>query len=287
MLRFVCFCLTIALAGPVLAQPRLPGPSPTLQEPQVALAVWSVMQLDRMMPILQQEAVEEGREMASTMFPRGGTGLWPDRVARIHHPDRLRRLFLSGAATAAARVRLDDLQRGLAFYKTGLGRKVIALEARARAALLNPTVEEAAGLAWARARLEGDPRARKIARLLEEADLIEPNVAGGLNASIAFSKGFRDSGGFPMPLSDEEILADAWRQEPQLREDAVAWIGAYLFLAYASLGDRELDMYVTFSGSDGGRALASLLFAAFDSVFTRTSYDMGQAAAAELRGRQL
>lgn len=283
MLRFLCLSLLIALAGPAAAQPQVPLP----QHQQAADLVWQAMDLDSLAPILQAEALAEGQEMAATLFQGRGTGRWLDRVRAIHHPARIRALFLSGMAAAMPAADAAKVRAGLAFYQSRFGQRLLALESSARVAMLDADVEAAARAAFARARSRDDPRAARIVRLIEAAGLIDANVAGGLNASVAFSRGFQAGGGFPMPMSEDEIIRDAWAQEPQMRADAEDWIGAYLFLAYSSLPDAELDAYAAYAGSPGGQALSQLMFAGFDAVFARTSHDMGLAAAAEIRGRQL
>ncbi len=283
MLRIFCLGLMIALAAHLHAQPRLPAP----QHQQAALAVWEVMEMDQLAPILRDEAVAEGAEMAAAMFRGRGAGRWLDQVAAIHAPARMRALFLRGVAGAMPATDPAHLQAGLAFYRTRLGRHLLMLEAQARLAMLDPDVEAATRDTWARAQARSDPRAARIARLIEVADLIEPNVTGGMNASIAFARGFQEGGGYPMPLTEGQIIADAWDQEPQLRADTEDWIGAYLFLAYSRLRDADLDAYTAFAASDEGRVLSRAMFAGFDAVFLRTSRDMGRAAAAQMRGRHL
>ncbi|MGN7869603.1 hypothetical protein [Paracoccus sp. 22332] len=282
MLRFLCLCLLLAFAGPATAQP-----SAAVEQQQVAEAVWHVMRMDSLMPILRDEAVAQGEEMAAGLFPRGGTGRWLDRVRAIHDPARTRELFLEGMAAALPRTDLAKVAEGLVFYRTVFGQRMLALENAARVRMRDPAVEAAARDAFAQAVRRRDPRAVRIARLIRAADLIEPNVVGALNGAVAFSKGFQAGGGFPMPLSDSEIVREAWAKEPRMRADTEAWIGAYLFLAYGVLGDAELDRYIAYAGSAGGLALSRLMFAGFDAVVSATSHDMGLAAAAELRGRQL
>ena len=172
--------------------------------------------------------------------------------------------------------------------KRGLGLATARLFAKHGATVAILDLDEAAAReAWAQAQARATPRAARIARLIQVAELIEPNVAGGMNASVAFARGFQQGGGFPMPLAEGQIIADAWAQEPQLRADTEDWIGAYLFLAYSTLSDAQLDLYINYAASDGGRELSRAMFAGFNGVFLRTSYDMGLAAAAQMRGRQL
>lgn len=283
MLRFLCLCLLMAAWQPAHAQPRLPAP----QHQQAAEVLWDVMRLDSLMPVLRDEAVAEGRDMAAAMFPGGGTGRWLDRVRAIHDPARVKTLFLQGVAGVMPRANQRDVQAGLAFYSTVFGQRILALETAARIAMLDPATEAAARDAFAHAIRRRDPRAVRVVRLIRSADLIDPNVAGGLNGAIAFSRGFQAGGGFPVPLSDNEIIQGAWEQEPRMRANTEAWIGAYLFLAYAVLGNAEFDRYAAYAASDGGQALSRLMFAGFDAMVSVTSHDMGLAAAAEIRGRQL
>lgn len=288
MLRFFLFCLLVPLAQPVLAQP-FPDrqETPLAQHGQTARTIWEVMQLDALAPILRDEALAQAAEMADTMFPRGGTGRWLDRVGAIHQPDRFRALFLRGLAEALPDTDPEDLRAGLAFYRTGLGRQLLALEEAARRAMLDDNTEAAARAAWAQARAQASPRAARIARLIEAGGLIDANVAGGMNASLAFARGFQAGGGFLMPMAESQMIAEAWAEEPRIRADTESWIGAYLFLAYTPLSDAQLDLYTIYAGSDGGRALSGVMFAGFDAFLTRASRDLGIAAAAELRGRQL
>ncbi|WEF23108.1 hypothetical protein [Paracoccus sp. S3-43] len=282
MLRFLSLCLLLAFGGPVAAQP-----SAAVEQQQMAEVVWNVMRMDGLMPILRDEAVAQGEEMAADLFPRGGTGLWRDRVRAIHDPARAKELFLQGVAAALPRTNLAEVGDGLVFYRTVFGQRMLALENAARVRMRDPAVEAAARDAFAQAVRRRDPRAVRIARLIRAADLIEPNVVGALNGGVAFSKGFQAGGGFAMPLTDSEIVREAWAKEPRIRADTEAWIGAYLFLAYGVLGDAELDRYTAYAGSAGGLALSRLMFAGFDAMISATSHDMGLAAAAELRGRQL
>ncbi|TBN39525.1 DUF2059 domain-containing protein [Paracoccus subflavus] len=280
MLRLLCLCLMIGLCGPVAAQPRMPFP-------QVARLVWDTMRLDDLAPLIRDEAVAEGALMGETLFPGGETDRWAEIVAAIHDPARLRVLFVAGMTAALAGTDLRDLQAGLDFYRGDLGQRLLELEIVARRAMLNEAVEDAARAAFARAQQDGTHRAELIARLIDTADLVEPNVASGLNAAIAFAQAFQGAGGLPMPMTQEEILTDAWAREPQLRADAQDWIGAYLFLAYAPLTDAQLETAIAFAGSPGGRAIARLMLAGFDTAFLQVSRDMGVAAAIEIRARPL
>lgn len=283
MLRLFCLCLLIGLWFPAAAQPQMPPK----QREMVSEIVWDVMRLDSLAQVMRDEALAEAAGMAATMFPRGGTGQWLDRVAAINDPARIRDLFVDGMARAMAAADADDVQAGLGLYRTVLGQRLLQLEAEARLAMQDAKAEAAAREAFVGAVQRRDPRAARIVRLIRAADLIDPNVVGNLNATIAFAKGFNAGGGFPAPPSETEITRNAWAQEPQIRAETEAWLGSYLFLAYGVLGDAELDRYIAHAASPGGQTLSRLMFAGFDAVLAVTSRDMGRAAAAELQGREL
>lgn len=255
------------------------------QPADLADQMWQVLDLADLMPVLQQEATDEARRMDADGLVGGAGRPWADVVNDIHDPVRLEGLFRNGVAEAADRVDHDLIVRALDFQQSDLGQRVVALEISARRAMLEAGVEDDARQAFRRA--EDQPRARLIRRMIADADLVSPNVAGGLNASIAFSRGFAQGKGFDMAPTDPQMLADAWAQRDQIEVEATAWLEGFLMLAYAPMTDDEVARYGAHVASDEGQALSQLLFAGFDRAFGRTSFDMGLAAAQRLQGRQL
>lgn len=249
--------------------------------------IWEALDLASMMPILRDEAVREAARLEEEGLIQGNGPPWADVVARIHDIGRLEEMFRAGTIEALPRVDGDRLDEGLRFYEGDLGRRLVTLETAARRALLDEEVESEAREAFERALERDAPRAEQILRLIDTADLVAPNVASGLNASVAFARGFADGGGVDMPLTDDQAMVETWAQQEQIEIDATEWLQGFLMLAYAPLSDTEMETYIAYASSAEGQALAQILFAAFDQVFSRTSYDMGLAAALRMRGRQL
>ncbi|MCQ0969727.1 DUF2059 domain-containing protein [Paracoccus sp. TK19116] len=249
--------------------------------------MWQVLRLDEMMPILRDEALVQADEMAATMFERGGLGGWNEAIGRIHRPERLSALLRDAMLRGLEGRDPSEIAGALGFYESPLGQRFVALETSARLALLEDGAEDDAKAALARAVARDAPRMAQIRRLLDEADLVEPNVAGALNAAYAFSRGFSDGGGYPMPMSDAQLLEDVIAQEPSMRADTIEWLSAYLLFAYSPLSDEELDRYIEWASSDEGQTLSALMFSAFDTMFVEAARDMGLAAALQLEGRSL
>lgn len=243
-----------------------------------------ILRLGELMPIMRDEAVAQAAK-EPPLDEAGAGRRWAEIAGRIHAPERLGQLFRDGFARAQAAQAPGTMAAAAAFYDTPLGRKLIGLELSARRAFLAPGAEEAATAA--RDAADGSPRLEAIRRLIAGADLIDPNVQGALNASLAFSQGFAQGGGFEGPVDEQTLLAMTAAREDELRTDTTDWLECYLLFAYGPLSDAELAEYTRFSASPAGKALAAALFAGFDAMFERTAHDMGLAAAGQVRGTAL
>jgi len=136
-------------------------------------------------------------------------------------------------------------------------------------------------------RREGDPRVEMITRFAEANDLVERNVAGALNANLAFYRGMVAGGAFDGGLSESEILADVWSQEAEVRRETEEWLFPFLAMAYQPLSEDDLGAYLAFSETAPGQALNAALFAGFDAMFEAISQDLGLAAARMMTSQDL
>jgi hypothetical protein len=92
-----------------------------------------------------------------------------------------------------------------------------------------------------------------LRRFAEANDLIESNVAGALNANLAFLKAMAEAGGGGTVGGDAEaMLAEVWGQEAAVRAETEAWLFPFLALAYQPLSDSDLEAYVAFSETPEG-----------------------------------
>ncbi|NNJ69030.1 MAG: DUF2059 domain-containing protein [Boseongicola sp.] len=228
--------------------------------------------------IMNREGVDQSDEIRESMFPQRGRG-WEPIVRSIYDTGRMADEF---RAAFDEELSDSDVTPLLAFFTSDLGREIIALELSAREALLNDEAEEAAKEAFA-ALEDDDPRRHgAIEAFVDDNDLIELNVAGALNASLAFYRGLADGGSFD--LTEDVMLRDVWAQEPEIRAETTEWMLPYLALAYKPLSDDELAAYKALSMSEAGRDLNRALFAGFDTVFNRISYSLGSAASRFMQG---
>jgi len=239
---------------------------------------------DRLFAILQQEGVQYGTDLAQEMTGRGDDPGWRAEVAAIHAPEKLLpdyQRILSAALASADQAAIEHWLAGEP------GKRMVALEIAARREMLDPGIEEAAIAAAEAADAVGDPKLAAIRRLIDAADLVETNVAGGLNANLAFYRAMSEGGAFPYQLSEEEMLSEVAAQEEPIREDVTAWMEGYLFMAYASLSLEDLHACAEFSASAPGKALLQAQFSGFDAIYERTSSELGAALARRMTAAEL
>ena len=285
MLRMIFLAVGIAVSLPALAHAK--RPTPVAEAETVQTRLWQVLKLGDLMPVIRSEALAEAADMQESLFQRGGDGRWKQIVSGIHETRRLEVILRNGLQGAVADEQAALIEEALAFYETSFGQRLVGLEISAREVLLETEAEIAARESYAHAASADLPRITQIDRLIAEADLIGSNVAGGMNAALAFARGFNEGGGYPTPRSEAQLLSDAWEREPVLQAETRRWMEVYLFTAYSSLSDAELERYIDFAGSSAGRALTDTLFGGFDRLFEWTSYEVGLAAAGQIQGRRL
>ena len=281
--------LTLALPHPQ-GQARAQDMSATeVVPPQVRGAVTSLvetMRIGEIIEVLRDEGIEYGRTLETDMFPGAGGPGWSAAVEQIYDPARMKQAFEDGLVRELARAP-DGIAPMESFFGSELGQKVLRLEIEARRALIDDAAEEAAKLAWEDMSGADEGRVALLERFAAANDLVESNVMGALNANLAFYKGMAEGGAFGGEMTEDQMLADVWGQEAEVRQQVSDWLFPYLALAYAPLTDDELDAYIAYSESPAGQQLNAALFAAFDGVFSPVSKALGLAVARELQGQDI
>lgn len=250
-------------------------------------AVIEALRLTEVVSIMRAEGIAHGVGVGESMLgPRGSGPGWQAIVEGIHDRDRMLGMLRKGIDSALPD-QMAAIAPALDFFEGELGRRILRLEISAREAMLDTEVDEAAREGWARLQQTEAARAAQLLRLAEAGDLIEENVVGGLNSTFAFYRGLMDSGASGFGMGQQDMLADVWSQEPEIRAEIEAWLFGYLGLAYGPLGTDDLDDYVALFESEAGQQLNAALFAAFNAMFETLSHDLGLAAGRMLAGEDL
>ncbi|MCU0815370.1 MAG: DUF2059 domain-containing protein [Cypionkella sp.] len=290
--RPLLFALCLALAPfPGLAE--TPAPQTEAQVlvqaetgDAAVIALSETMRIGEIIDIMREEGLAYGQTLEAEMFPGGGGPRWQGIVGMIYDGEKMRARFDAAFARELANAP-EDVGQIAAFFAAEPGARFLTLELEARRALLDESVEDAAKLAWEDMVAAGDPRVDLLRRFAETNDLIESNVMGALNANLAFYRGMAEAGAFGDDMTEDQMLADVWGQEADVRAETEDWLFPFLALAYQPLTDEELDTYIVFSETPAGQRMNAALFAAFDEVFTAISQDLGRAVAIQLQGQDI
>ncbi|SFG05051.1 hypothetical protein SAMN04488020_1015 [Palleronia marisminoris] len=243
--------------------------------------LFDALRLDDVVDVMREEGIAAGDDLEADLFPGSGGLLWDEAVRDIY--DRSEML-------EAVRARFDDaVQAGsipvlVEFFESETGQRLVELEIAARRAMIDEAVEAATEESARDA-----PQARRdlIDAFIAANDLVEQNVTGALNSNYAFYRGLLDEEAPVGPLSEDQVIADVYASEPQVRADTEAWLDGYLTLAYAPVDDEALSRYLEISESRAGQDLNTAIFAAFDELYDGISYELGRAAARFMRGQDL
>jgi hypothetical protein len=239
-----------------------------------------------MMQIVRTEGLDYAHELNADMLDGQGSGFWAAQVDKIYDLHRMTETTRAGLADA---LQGDDLDATLAFFQTATGARIVALENAARGAMGDDDVEEIARQNYRDMEQDGEQdggaRLELIRAFVAANDLLERNVSGALTSNYQFFRGLSDGHAFDM--NDDEMIAEVWAQEEEIRSDTDEWLMGYLLMAYQPLSDEELSAYIAFSQTDAGQALNRGLFDGFNAMYTDISYALGRAVALELAASEL
>jgi hypothetical protein len=248
------------------------------------------LQLPALFDVLRDEGLASAATLEADMFPGGGGPQWAGALEAIYDARALEARFQAAFAEALApglAANPGDIAALQGFYSSDLGQRVVTLEIDARRAFIDDAAEDAARVAADKRQSDRDPLVRLLDDFIAAGDLIETNVAGGLSGNLAFLTGLSDTGLYGQAMPAQELMAQVWAQEEQIRADTTSWLHAYLGLAYAPLTEAEMQAYIDFMASPTGQRLNAAIFAAFDQVFRQVSYDLGRAAGVAIQGRDI
>lgn len=285
--------MAIGLAWGGAAGPQLQAQAQTApltggpQEAAVSAdSVLQTLRIGELLGIMREEGVAYGASLEGELFPGRGGADWQRALASIYDARVMQARF-----SAAFKAAIDGDEATLAaadrFFGAARGQRILELEIEARRALLDDGAEEAAKVRFADMQAAGDPRVALLEAFVAAGDFVEANVQGAMNANLAFWRGLAAAGGQLADTPEEDMLADVWGQEPEVRQQTTEWLFAYLALAYGPLPDADLEAYIAFTGSAEGRRLNIALFAAFDAVFEQVSHDLGRAAGRQMMGQDI
>ena len=249
-----------------------------------ASALFDVMKLGKIISVMREEGLAYGASLGDEMMPGRSIPEWPSEVARVYDQDKM----IDGMRDAFVAT-LGDRDMGpiVAFFESDLGQDIVELEYSARVAFLDEAIEEGAIAQYQDREAENDPMLAAVKSFVATNDYVEANVAGALNSNFAFYTDMIDGGALSSRMSESDILADVWAQEPEIRANTEEWLYSYLLMAYQPLGVEGVNAYEQIMATAEGRAMNAALFESFDQMYVAISRELGQSVAGYMLAEEL
>lgn len=234
-----------------------------------------------MINIMRIEGADYADTLNSGMLNGQGGPVWAAQVEGIYDAQRMSEEVRKGLAKLSD-VHLLQINQ---FYGSDLGVKIIDLEMAGRRAMMQEELKNLAQDAYQTALAENPKSLEAIHTIDRVGDMVERNVTAALTANFRFYLGMVDGGAFT--LTEDEMLAEAWDQEDEVRSDTSNWLMGYLMLSYQPLDNAETDILVKFVQTPAGKALNAAIFDGFGTMYADISYALGRAVALNMVGSDL
>ena len=239
------------------------------------------LKVAELIDIMRIEGVDYAETLNTEMLDGQGGPVWAQQVDGIYNAGRMSEVVRRGLANLSD----EHLRQINQFYGSALGAKVIALEMAGRRAMMQDELKALAQDAYQMALVENPKTLDPIHTIDRVGDMVERNVTAALTANYRFYLGMVDGGAFV--LTEDEMLAEAWGQETEVRSDTANWLMGYLMLSYQPLDDAETTALVDFVQTPAGRALNAAIFEGFGTMYADISYALGRAVALNMVGSDL
>jgi hypothetical protein len=266
-LRWAVFALWVSVVG-------------AHAQAQVAVLM-DQLKVAELIDIMRVEGTEYADSLNTDMLNGQGGPVWSEQVQGIYDPHRMSEMVRSDLAKLSK----DHLQQINQFYASDLGIKVIDLEMAGRRAMMQEELTDLAEDAYQIALAQNPETLDAIHAIDRAGDMVERNVTTALTANYRFYLGMVDGGAFV--LTEDEMLAEAWAQEDEVRQDTQNWLMGYLMLSYQPLDEAETAGLVEFVQTPAGRALNAAIFEGFGAMYADISYALGRAVALNMVGSDL
>lgn len=232
--------------------------------------------------VMRAEGFDYADELNTDMLGGQAGALWATLITSLYDAGPMVETVRTGLADG---MDAQSVDAAIAFFANDTGSRIIELEVAARTAMADKDVEDIARDAYYEVKGTADPRLTLIGEFEAANDLWERNISGALTANFRFYQGLVDGNGVEM--TEDEIIADVWDQEQEIRDDTESWLFGYLMMAYQPLPDEGLQAYIDFSYTEAGKELNAALFDGFNAMYEDISYGLGRAVALHMVSEQL
>jgi hypothetical protein len=224
-------------------------------------------------------SLQQGR--AQSQMSDAQHQLMMDAVSKAYHPPTMKQ-------TMAKRLRKDlapaDIEGALAWLGAPLGRKVTKLEEDHSTAEAMQEMQ-----AWAKALKEPPPAARMdlIHRFDQAVGVTEFTLASMKHSSLAMVSALTAT---QTPAQQRQAFDKVTETFEQKHDELLLTVGQqvipFMVYCYRSLSDAELEQYIAYALSPGGKRYHEASKAAFDEAVVRASHNAGAVFGEALRSHK-
>ncbi|MFK7882293.1 hypothetical protein [Roseobacter sp.] len=261
MRAYILACAVFLSASPAWADARVTVLMDALRVPDLVASI-------------RQEGLADARHLNEDILSGQGGAFWQGQVDGLYNTSAMQDVLYVALLNG---LEATDLDEALLFFDSHQGQRIVELEVAARKAMIDASVQDIASEAYNKLAAHDDPHAVLVAQFIEANDLLELNVAVTLSTSYQFQRGLSDGG--LVKRSDNNILADVWASEAEVRAAAQDWLFGYFLLAYQPLEISDLEALLAFFQRPAGKALNAAFFAGSEQMFTDIAYGLGRAVA--------
>ncbi|MCP5086294.1 MAG: DUF2059 domain-containing protein [Rhodobacteraceae bacterium] len=219
-------------------------------EPQKMREVLELVGFDQSITFMQLSIRAAGERVGNTneTFDMA----WKEASDEVFDADKLLEALIQTNAEAFSEQDYNEL---VAYYSSGLGRRVTELERATQTAEGEAAIEEIGATLVAELFEENPERLKQIKQTYDQLGTEDSSVAAAMNFGYALIVGMASAEGKPSTVTDEEILSMLQKQEPQLRAQIQERMMLSAAYTYRDLTNTEMDGYIEFLGRPVARKL--------------------------------
>lgn len=236
--------------------------------------------------IMRLEGLENDKSLAEDLFGNADDPTWARSLDKVYSLSRMSETYEAAMRDLLAKDPTLVADASV-FLGSDLGQRIIGLELEARRTSLDPMAMGAAQEVYSEMQRTDTERLALIERLVVAADLIEGNVSTALNANVAFSRAMAAASAPGQAVDEEQLLANVWAQEADIRTQVAEFVYPLMTLAYSPLSTEDLTAYVDFFESDVGQRFNLVVMASFEPVMIDLSAHLGAEAGRLMSGQVL
>lgn len=232
--------------------------------------LYNAMFMDEIAEVMHIEGLEYVDSIGESYLEGRNLSKFQDQSKELYDLETLKAGLLEGLEQELS---AELAQQTLDYYQTETGQLAARLEATARRAISDDTVEEMAkSMVLSASETDGD-RIEKLLAFIDELELVQNNLEGSFKSQFLFLNEL--AGIKQLGLTEQDILTLLSESKAETEASIKEWLIAFTYMAYQPLNDDQFVDYLDMQTSDMGIKLNDALFAVFHGLDQEISVKLG------------